>query len=323
MSTYRYKIRRNSFFFSGGTGSIDPMISTGNTGNQQFTEYLTTYRYKPGQQIKNSLTSLTYDSDYKVLSEQIETNPLFFSTNDKKSVVIASGTTINSELNYKNITIPINSSGMDTDNSDTLNKYIKKEAKKLFNPIKDGERVKYKSESPTKITFIFQGTGGIYQRVGFQPSDYTKNNFKKSFFRLYFYDSNDVKTQNLLLTEDINISGSGGNGPEFDFNRLFWLKSDDLFIDVNNSERIVYMTANFFNAKNGKVYRFINPPTTQSQPLDINVLNQNPEWLSVPVKIINPKTNGGKYQFKPVPDVGATNIDGDEITFTEYKLKTQ
>ena len=321
MSTYRYKIRRNSFFFSGGTGSIDPMISTGNTGNQQFTEYLTTYRYKPGQQIKNSLTSLTYDSDYKVLSEQIETNPLFFSTNNKKSVVIASGTTINSELNYKNITIPINSSGMDTDNSDTLNKYIKKEAKKLFNPIKDGERVKYKSESPTEIRFSSDTSMDFYTSVGFQPSDFTKNNFKKSFFRLYFYDSNDVKTQNLLLTEDINISGSVES--IFDFNRLFWLKSDDLFIDVNNSERIVYMTANFFNAKNGKVYRFINPPTTQSQPLDINVLNQNPEWLSVPVKIINPKTNGGKYQFKPVPDVGATNIDGDEITFTEYKLKTQ
>lgn len=321
MSTYRYKIRRNSFFFSGGTGSIDPMISTGNTGNQQFTEYLTTYRYKPGQQIKNSLTSLTYDSDYKVLSEQIETNPLFFSTNDKKSVVIASGTTINSELNYKNITIPINSSGMDTDNSDTLNKYIKKEAKKLFNPIKDGERVKYKSESSTEIRFYSYNSTDFYTSVGFQPSDFTKNNFKKSFFRLYFYDSNDVKTQNLLLTEDINISGSVES--IFDFNRLFWLKSDDLFIDVNNSERIVYMTANFFNAKNGKVYRFINPPTTQSQPLDINVLNQNPEWLSVPVKIINPKTNGGKYQFKAVPDVGATNTFGDEITFTEYKLKTQ
>ena len=321
MSTYRYKIRRNSFFFSGGTGSIDPMISTGNTGNQQFTEYLTTYRYKPGQQIKNSLTSLTYDSDYKVLSEQIETNPLFFSTNDKKSVVIASGTTINSELNYKNITIPINSSGMDTDNSDTLNKYIKKEAKKLFNPIKDGERVKYKSESSTEIRFYSYNSTDFYTSVGFQPSDFTKNNFKKSFFRLYFYDSNDDKTQNLLLTEDINISGSVES--IFDFNRLFWLKSDDLFIDVNNSERIVYMTANFFNAKNGKVYRFINPPTTQSQPLDINVLNQNPEWLSVPVKIINPKTNGGKYQFKAVPDVGATNTFGNEITFTEYKLKTQ
>jgi hypothetical protein len=321
MSTYRYKIRRNSFFFSGGTGSIDPMISTGNTGNQQFTEYLTTYRYKPGQQIKNSLTSLTYDSDYKVLSEQIETNPLFFSTNDKKSVVIASGTTINSELNYKNITIPINSSGMDTDNSDTLNKYIKKEAKKLFNPIKDGERVKYKSEASTEIRFYSYNSTDFYTSVGFQPSDFTKNNFKKSFFRLYFYDSNDVKTQNLLLTEDINISGSVES--IFDFNRLFWLKSDDLFIDVNNSERIVYMTANFFNAKNGKVYRFINPPTTQSQPLDINVLNQNSEWLSVPVKIINPKTNGGKYQFKAVSDVGATNTFGDEITFTEYKLKTQ
>lgn len=321
MSTYRYKIRRNSFFFSGGTGSIDPMISTGNTDNQQFTEYLTTYRYKPGQQIKNSLTSLTYDSDYKVLSEQIETNPLFFSTNDKKSVVIASGTTINSELNYKNITIPINSSGMDTDNSDTLNKYIKKEAKKLFNPIKDGERVKYKSESPTEIRFSSDTSMDFYTSVGFQPSDFTKNNFKKSFFRLYFYDTNDVKTQNLLLTEDINISGSVES--IFDFNRLFWLKSDDLFIDVNNSERIVYMTANFFNAKNGKVYRFINPPTTEQQPLDINVLNQNPEWLSVPVKIINPKTNGGKYQFKAVSDVGATNTFGDEITFTEYKLKTQ
>ena len=160
-----------------------------------------------------------------------------------------------------------------------------------------------------------------YISFGFNSGDYIKNNFNKSFFRLYFYDSIDVTTQNLLLTEDINISGSVE--PKFDFNRLFWLKNDDLFIDSNNSERIVYMTANFFNAKNGKVYRFINPPTTQSQPLDINVLNQNPEWLSVPVKIINPKTNGGKYQFKAVSDVGATNIDGDEITFTEYKLKTQ
>lgn len=328
MSIYRFKIRTNNVFFSGGTGSIEPMLNTGITNNQIFSEYLTTYRYKPGQQGVGGFNSLVSPNSivdgYNVLNKQAQLNPLQFSQQDKKSLIISSGTTINPELNYKNITFPISFNGSDMGNSDALNTYVKSETKKLINTVLDGEKVKYTTNSKTTITFVFENLPQ-YSKAGFVTEDFIRNRFKKSYFRLYFFDSNDVKTQNLLLTEDISVTDSytdtsGVLIPKFDLNRVFWNKSDELFVNTNN-DRVVYMTARFFNTKTGRVHRFINPPTSTINPIDIEDIKNNNDWLSCPIKIFNPKNNGGKYKFQPIPSVGGTNIDGDEITFKEYLLK--
>jgi hypothetical protein len=337
MSTYRYTIRNNKTFFSGGTGSIDPMISNVNTGTQQFSEYLTIYKYKPGQQTSFSTNDLiTYgDSNSGVINTpnfnnvktQVQGSAIFYTQKNKNSLLISSGTTVNPDLNFKNIIIPISNQGNAMDYSDDIGGWVDGEVKKNINPIYDGERVKYKSkniEKEIKFLFLKSNTANnfqdSYENCGFVTEDFLKNRFKKSYFRLYFFDSNDVKTQKLLLTEDISVNGTRRSF--FNFDRLFWLKNDELFLNTNN-DRVVYMTARFFNAKTGKVHRFINPPIGGYGVIDINDLKQNPQWLSVPIKIFNPSNNNGRYGFEVTYNNGndGVGLDG-EITMTEYILKT-
>lgn len=346
MSTYRYTIRNNKTFFSGGTGSIDPMISNVNTGTQQFSEYLTIYKYKPGQQTSFSTNDLiTYgDSNsgaintpnFNNVKTQVQGSAIFYTQKDKNSLLISSGTTVNPDLNFKNIIIPISNQGNAMDYSDDIGGWVDGEVKKNINPIYDGEKVKYKSKNEKRFQTIkflflkpntFNNFQDSYENCGFVTEDFLKNRFKKSYFRLYFFDSNDIKTQKLLLTEDISVNGT--TTPSFDFNRLFWLKNDELFLNTNN-DRVVYMTAKFFNAKTGKVHRFISPPWWLPQfVIDINDLKQNPKWLSASIKIFNPSNNNGRYEFQPLPDIDVNTLDPSngvdydgEITMTEYILTT-
>ena len=78
------------------------------------------------------------------------------------------------------------------------------------------------------------------------------------------------------------------------------------------------MEARFFNAKTGRVNRFINPPTTITIPPKINQVDQ--DWRSSELLIINPKNNNGNYRFRVVDGIGA-NTD-NTITLTEYILKS-
>ncbi len=335
MSTYKFKIRNNYNFTTGGT--INPMIYSAYTGNQAFTQYLTILKdnlKSPPFSPLNSVIKNEFAVNLK--SEQIferrlglTTAPDFTSLNPPPSFV-TSGDTINPTLNYKNITFPIEVNFDVTDYGDEINNFVKSEQKKAINKIVDYERVKYASEPYPSIELNFRFfnkdntqyddnnlTGG-YTLAGFNEDEINKkNNFKKSFFRLYFFDSNDTMSQNLLLTEEIDVFQS--KKPKFNFSRIFWLKEDELFLNGNNN-RIVYMEARFFNAKTGRVHRFMNPPASITNPIAISNLKNNQEWKTSQIIIFNPKNTNGVYKFKTVNGVGANTQN--TITMTEYILET-
>jgi hypothetical protein len=330
MSTYRYKINTRYIPLTGGT--IDPMNNPA-TGSQEFKNYLTVF--KNGSAFSNKTTLFTRQNVYEDPKSIFEAyrdsikNNIFIpiSTNN----FISSGTTIVPNLNYKNINIPFEIDFDVVDYSDDIQGFIGKEIKKNTNKIIDGERIKYISETfpnTVKIKFrfydkdneLFDDTNlnGGYNLAGFIDDEINKkNNFKKSYFRLYFFDSNDTKTQNLLTTEDIDVYGS--LKPDFIFDRIYWLKNDELFLDTLD-DRLIFMEARFFNAKTGRVHRFMNTPNVITTPISISNFSNNLEWKSSQLLIINPKNNNNNRYFRIIPGIGANTTN--EITLTEYILQT-
>jgi len=340
MSVYRYQIRNNYTKLTGGT--INPMLNTA-TGTQEFTDYLTVYSVKPGQNDVSMVKPKDFGKNYflkptfKNLKKTLNTSVSdYFDLKINGGILISSGNTINPTFNYKNVTIPINLKLEPTDYSDDINDFVQREKKKSINPIIDVEKVKYipQNYTPVKITFRFYDkpsnsftTYGGYQSAGLEYiKTINKNSFSRSFFRLYFYDSNDTNTQNLLLTEDINtleyINTTGAIAPIFELKRIFWLKNDTLFTGNTINSRRVYVDARFFNAKTGRVHRFINTPLTVVTPITINDLANNQGWKSSKMLILNPKSNNGNRHFKvDLQSPAGANLQ-NEITFTEYILIT-
>jgi hypothetical protein len=338
MSVYRLKLRNNYSTFTGGT--ISPMINPA-TGTQSFDEYLTIYKVKPGQYqdyrsrsnyINNLNNDLLFGFSF-VKDKMINSPETFFNRNNLPSnVLISSGTTIFQQNNYKTINIPIETKFNVVDYSEDLNNFVEDEKQRLINPIIDGERVKYVSEFYPSITLKFRfydkdndvfdtpNLDGGYGLAGFLPEEINiKNNFKKSFFRLYFYESNDIRNQNLLLSEDIDLFNN--YIPEFSLDRIFWLKNDQIFMNSLTGNRRVYMEARFFNAKTGRVHRFINLPLSVNTPITISNLATQPSWKHADLLILNPNNNNGKYLFRVVNGIGASTTNS--ITMTEYILTTQ
>jgi hypothetical protein len=344
MSLYRFKIKNNNKFITGGT--INPMINTGHTGNQKFTEYLNiNYKLGPSRSVfpantKSLRTPTSGDeSDLNYTNNAIvkldyELYPLLNQRNKdnfkNRKITISSGQTINKAYNYKNIIIPINTSFEVVDYGDEIKNFVKEEEKKSINKIVDYERIKYLSIPYPGLNLKFRFfnkdtaqyddntlTGG-YNLAGFDDDEINiKSNFKKSFFRLYFLDSNDTRNQNLLLTEEIDVFGS--KKPQFNFGRIFWLKNDELFSNSFDN-RIVYMEARFFNAKTGRVHRFMNPPDGSNSLISIDGIKNNQEWKTSQLLIYNPKNTNGFYQFRAVNGIGANTQN--TITMTEYILET-
>lgn len=230
---------------------------------------------------------------------------------------------------YKSILLPINQEFYPLDYGDDINDIVEEERNKAINPNFDAETIKYRynnlsanNNNGLLISFNFwdstaSTTSVSYIPAGFDDLDITKNRngFKKSFFRLYFYDSNSGDTSSLIFTEDIDIDWT--TTPVFSLNELYWLRNDKYFID-NNTNRVVYMDAKFFNAKTGKIHRFINPPPTTQLPIPITDYNKtfNRWWRTCKFEFINPKNNNGAYNFM-VTSQGT----GNNITMTEFILQ--
>ena len=106
MSTYKFKIRNNYNFTTGGT--INPMIYSAYTGTQEFTKYLTIFK-KDFEPPFSSLNSDNIDGkSEKIFRRRLGLTPApDFTINNPPFDVISSGTTIIPSLNYKNITFPI------------------------------------------------------------------------------------------------------------------------------------------------------------------------------------------------------------------------
>jgi hypothetical protein len=216
----------------------------------------------------------------------------------------------------KFITLPIYMNFDSVGQSDEIEKIVDRETFLAVNPIQDDETIRYLTRDGEgyKVNFsFFDGTNYAidYTNTGFiLPDDYSKNSFKRSFFRLYFYDTNDFDERNLLFFEELDVYNT--KTPEIDLEKIYWRKNDSLFLNTTE-DRIVYMTAQFFNAKDGLVRSFINLPS----PTQVNItqFSSNPDWWSAPVKLINPRNNNGKYRFEPVSGVGSNTNN----SFTLYE----
>jgi len=250
-----------------------------------------------------------------------------FSVSTAQTITVSGGTLTDAS---KFITLPVSLDFFPVDYGDDINKLVNEETKKAINPFFDAETTKYIYPDSNvggnlTITFKFwngQSLGSTYIDAGFTETEVRikKNGFKKSFFRLYFYDSNSGETNNLIFTEDLNIYDT--TTAILPFNRLYWLRNDDFFFK-NNGNKTVYMDASFFNAKTGKVTRFINPYPSGAPPTGpLNILQysdpNNRDWRTSAITIINPNNNNGVYNFTPLVPFGANQIS--VITLSEFIL---
>lgn len=180
----------------------------------------------------------------------------------------SSASTVNSK---KVITLPINIDFTPTDYEEQREEILKQEREKSINKPIDGETIKYnKDGNPTTINVNFYNGSSFvkdYTAVGFDSIDFSRKAFKKSYYRLYFYDGLDDNNNNLLFIEDVVVKDKT---PTFNFDRVFWLKNQD-------GDRDIYMDAKFFNAKNGKIHKLIN--SNQTTPPSHATITQNREWL--------------------------------------------
>lgn len=257
-----------------------------------------------------------------------------FKSSTAQTITVSGGTNTLS----KSIVIPISTDFFPVDYSEDIQDIVVAERIKAINKPFDTETVKYTYPNTTVnsgngmlIQFRFWNITSStyttsYTAADFNDTDVSKNRnaFKRSFFRLYFYDTNSGDTNNLIFTEDINVYNT--TNAVLPFNRLYWLRNDPYFIETNNN-KTVYMDASFFNAKTGKVIRFINsvnptsPPTPPAGPLDILQYSNpnNRDWRTSAITILNPKNNNGLYNFTPVLPFGANQIS--VITLSEFILQ--
>jgi hypothetical protein len=235
---------------------------------------------------------------------------------------------------YKSIVFPINTDFFPVDYGEDVQDIVLSERKKAINPAFDAETTKYKFSNILAnvgvgllLNFRFWDMISNSYTVSYAANGITTtdvnnhtNGFKKSFFRLYFYSTNSGDTNNLIFTEDLNVEGT--IQPTIPFNRLYWLRNDEYFVN-NNNNKIVYMEARFFNAKTGKITKFINIPLSITNsftgaPISVNQYknNANRSWRTSAVELLNPKLNNGEYNFRPYTPFGANTPT--VITLSEF-----
>jgi hypothetical protein len=154
----------------------------------------------------------------------------------------------------------------------------------------------YNNQSP--VTASTSSNWAVdYENTGFNDNEiyYFANNFKGSFFKLDFYDTPTNQNQQIFLSIILptqqgekepgfigppqNLKPAMVKKPKFKLDSqgadkegyyIYWVK-DKTLINLNE----FYVSAKFFNAKNGQFIRMANTP--QSQFIGISALNPNKE----------------------------------------------
>lgn len=222
-----------------------------------------------------------------------------------------------------NISLPMSMFHAPIGMGETITKLVNDETNGKINPYEDDEKIAYTPIGLSDVTinfrFLNRDTNTFeqsYSAAGFDVNNgLTKNSFTRSFFRLYFYDSNEFERRNLVLFEELDVNNS--TQPKLSLNRVFWFRNDLEFKETNNNKTF-YVIGRFFNALNGKVHDFMNLPLDNTAPITITQFSQNSEWWSSPVLLINPKNNNGNYNFSLIPLVGANGTN--QITLTEQVI---
>lgn len=255
-----------------------------------------------------------------------------FKTLTGQTSTVSGGT---SNVLSKSLTIPLNLNFYPIEYGSGVQEIVESERKKAINPVFDAETTKYKFRDDNNplinsgkgliIKFRFWNSTASTYSTSYSAADFNdldvnkkRNGFKKSFFRLYFYDTNSGETSNLIFTEDLNVGET--TQPIIPFNRLYWLRNDEYFKE-NNTNRVIYMDAKFFNAKTGKVSKFVNIPLSFTNSLmTINQYSSvsNRDWRTSAIEIVNPKLNNGEYNFRPYLPFGSNTPS--VITLSEFVM---
>lgn len=161
---------------------------------------------------------------------------------------------------------------------------------------------------------------------------YYVNSFKRSFFKLDFYDTNDIENQQIYFTiiiptqqglyENVDIGTQSVpkpvkvRRPIFDLNFtgdkegyfIYWLKSRE-YIPYNE----FYMSAKFFNAKEGQFVRMMNRP--QSGLSDKFNFDKKEYFY---YKVVLDDTNYLYEIYKTWGNQGRVGTDTENIVWYEY-----
>lgn len=197
----------------------------------------------------------------------------------------------------KEIIIPIQMNWDFDGRGDSLNYFEQNAIKEILNEEKDFETARFRHaglinttkniiETDINYDFYFVPDGSTvntafwdssYVTQGFTTREVSTfaNPFKKSFFKLDLYDSRDLKTQKSYVTlilpvqqgsvtaATVNYQTRNIKIPKFKLDYLgdlegyfiYWLKKRT-FLNINT----FYMTAKFFDAKNGYFIKMMNTP---------------------------------------------------------------
>ena len=233
-------------------------------------------------------------------------------------------TVIDQTVDIKNITIPIKIEFQPMDNSELISEWVKEQKLKAINSVIDSEKTNYKFEefSGATINFRFLNSGvygGSYADAGFEQDELTLNRFTKSYFRLYFYDGND-ENANLMMTEDFLLETPqfATDTIQFKLDKIIWERLDSVMVNSYNN-RDLYVEARFFNAKTGKIIRFLTIPTSYTTPITINQYRNvsNLDWRYSKITMVNPNNSNGDYFFRLNINGGTTK---NNITFSQLDL---
>jgi len=233
--------------------------------------------------------------------------------------------------------------------------------KEVLNPINDFETTKFANKEynvnntlKTEINYEFKffnyltpilsGTtsdwGSDYENASFTNSEiyYFANSFKKSFFKLDFYDTNQTENQTILLSIIIptqqGLKEPGTIGPPLNQTPVevkkpkfvldytgadkegfyvYWLK-DKNYLNTNE----FYVSAKFFNAKKGQFIRMINKP--QSNIVGLGKFNVDKTELFYYKYILNYDTYEYEvYTFNDsIGNIMRVGSSTDPIMWYEY-----
>jgi hypothetical protein len=201
------------------------------------------------------------------------------------------------------ITIPLELDNKPIDYYSNLNDFIQNKVEKNVNPIEDFEKYIFKLKTPLKIKFLFYDkvndsypfntTYNSSTTITQNDFEKRKNGLFKSFIRINFYESFDERNSKLLFFEDFMVKDLGFNQiTEFFLEKIYWYKTDPLF--KTNVNRIIYFNLNFFNAKTGKIHRFLNLPLNKVNGISDVEYRNNINWRYTPLILLNPNNNNNE-----------------------------
>jgi hypothetical protein len=268
-------------------------------------------------------------------------------------------TTIKGNEEYINIPLEIT---FDMEGrGDMIRDWEEEVIKEVLNPINDFETTKFANKEynvnntlKTEINYEFKffnyltpilsGTtsdwGSDYENASFTNSEiyYFANSFKKSFFKLDFYDTNQTENQTILLSIIIptqqGLKEPGTIGPPLNQTPVevkkpkfvldytgadkegfyvYWLK-DKNYLNTNE----FYVSAKFFNAKKGQFIRMINKP--QSNIVGLGKFNVDKTELFYYKYILNYDTYEYEvYTFNDsIGNIMRVGSSTDPIMWYEY-----